>query len=66
MVPEPVINSWSIPPCSVAGQVVTTDASGQLICRDLPTATLVLPKCAADERLTADGVTLSCMKLACP
>lgn len=52
----------TVPDCGgAANQVLTTDSTGQLVCKTLPGGSVSLPACAQDtEALTADGSTLSC------
>ena len=44
-----------------AGQVLSTDSSGQFVCRDLPKGAVSLPVCDKDTgAVTSDGKALSC------
>lgn len=44
-----------------AGQVLSTDASGQFVCKDLPAGAVSLPACDPNTGgVTADGKALSC------
>ena len=50
-----------VPDCQGTGKVLSTDSSGQFVCKDLPAGAVSLPDCLPDvEALTADGKTLSC------
>lgn len=50
-----------VPKCAGANQVLSTNAAGQLICRDLPGGAAGLPDCNKfSEALTSNGQTLSC------
>ena len=51
----------TVPSCGQNGQVLSTDSSGQLICKDLPTGTVTVPNCDPDlKALTSDGKSLFC------
>lgn len=50
-----------VPACSLPNQVVSTDASGQLICKPLPPGISIVPSCRKySQALTADGQRLLC------
>jgi hypothetical protein len=47
--------------CPTAGQVLTTDSTGQFQCVSLPAGVVTIPKCDPNfQALTTDGMTLSC------
>lgn len=53
-----------VPTCSGAGQVLSTDTTGQLVCKVLPAGAVGLPACdSANKALTADGTNASCTDL---
>ncbi|HRI49683.1 MAG TPA: hypothetical protein PLW65_05830 [Pseudomonadota bacterium] len=52
----------TVPDCGGAtNQVLSTDSTGQLVCRSLPAGAVSLPDCKPNtEALTSDGVTPTC------
>jgi hypothetical protein len=53
-----------VPDCIGMGQtgtVLSTDSSGQLVCKKLPDGTVTIPVCNASEALTSNGSSLTCV-----
>jgi len=47
--------------CPKPGQVLSTDSTGQFICKDLPAGVVTIPKCDPNfDALTYDGAALTC------
>lgn len=52
----------TIPTCGT-GQALSTNAKGQLICKDLPKGTVSLPSCMTGQALTGNDKGVSCTNL---